>query len=64
MLVVFIFGCLIPAAIRVIQKFDNQFIAAIVAIVGLRLVLGAYVATMTRGIGAKQQGSLGETLLD
>ena len=50
MLVVFIFGCLIPATIRVIQQFKHQLIAAVLAILGLRLALGAYVVTMTKGL--------------
>lgn len=50
MLVVFVMGCLIPAAIRIIQKFDHQVVAAVLIIAGLRLVLGRYAAFMTRNL--------------
>ena len=58
MLVVFIFGCLIPATIRVIQQFKYQLIAAVLAIFGLRMALGAYVATMTKGLQANSEALL------
>ena len=58
MLVVFIFGCLIPATIRVIQQFKYQLIAAVLAIFCLRMALGAYVATMTKGLQANSEALL------
>ena len=61
MLVVFIFGCLIPASIRVIQKFHHQLFAAILAIATLRVVLGLYIKTMTRALD-KATGA-GEALI-
>ena len=58
MLVVFIFGCLIPATIRVVQQFQHLLMAAVVAIFGLRLALGAYVAIMTKGLQPNSEALL------
>jgi len=62
MLVVFIFGCLIPASIRIIQKFNHQMYAAILAFLALRVVLDLYTKTMTGGLD-KATG-VGEALLE
>lgn len=62
MLVVFIFGCLIPASIRIIQKFNHQMYAAILAFLALRVVLDLYTKMMTGGLD-KATG-VGEALLE
>lgn len=62
MLVVFIFGCLIPASIRIIQKFHHQLFAAILAISALRVVLDLYTKTMTGGL--EKATGVGEALLE
>lgn len=47
MLAVYIYGCLIPAAIRIVQNFSHQLLATLVAIFVLRLVLVNYVKIMS-----------------